>query len=1121
MSQSALETSAVGDVSQAVRPTRRRMRVPRWLDHVAKWIVLGLGEAVAVVLGVALAWLAAMNLLIARGGADVTALVPNAQAWFAEAYQGREAEIGSLRLVVDAERGELGLLGQDIRVLGEDETLADVARLDARFGMAQALGGRVDLLGLEVDGGALTIRRDAGGKHGERWVAGLGTPGNLGRLGPLVTLGGEARARPPITVRNATLHFSDQVDGLELRLEDAALDVAAGLEARGRVSGTLYGGGTGVPIAASVLPEGTGSVARIRATGLRPSDFAAQRGRLAALRDADIALDVDVMAARTENGRVGDVTLAISGADGTVQLDGRGVAVQALEITGVVNPDERSFSFDVGEIATDVITTRGAVSGDWKNGMRGSFNLDSLAVDAGEPLGRLVFASPRGELAWSPDAANIALTDTDFGIVGVRFAGDMGVGLEGRRATALDLDLAMTGELSPEALLRLWPENAIGGARRWIARAILGGTVENLTLRAALEGEELRGAPIPDEKLRLAFDVRNGEVKYISTMTPLVDAVGRGVLQGNRFDFALEAGRVGPLGVRRATVEMPRVVPKGGPLIISVSGEGDATEMLRLIDQEPFRYATRYNLDPAEFAGRGAVDVVIRRPLREFITPDQVSYEISGAFTDVTVPFRLAGQTLTDGHIALEADAGKLSLSGPVSFGAWRADMSYLDVLGDDGSAPTISTLRGVVSRDALDGFGIGLRQYFDGDVPVDIRAVSDGLALVSAEVEADLTGVVLSLDPYWAKPYGIASTLTADIGREGTTSIIEDLRITAPGMEVSGDVVLREDMALERMRLERLAIRDVMDIRLDLAPDAGRTKLVAEVSGSFLDLSPAVEERLRGTREAGGLPLELSGALERLRVAEGYELADARVRMSSVAAGVERADVSGTVEGAPLLATIAPNGTGRELRLELPDASGAAEALFGFTGTRGGATRVSASLPAVGEPGAVIGEVEVEELTLTRAPVLAQILSLASLTGLGDTLSGQGLTFSDIDMEFAYREGRLSLRRTRANGAALGLTVEGEVQLAEQRLDLNGVLVPAYRANSLLQSIPLVGDILVGKKGEGVLSLSWSVNGPYGAAQVAVNPLSALTPGVLRGIFDPQREGLEESVGESDLPSP
>ena len=69
--------------------------------------------------------------------------------------------------------------------------------------------------------------------------------------------------------------------------------------------------------------------------------------------------------------------------------------------------------------------------------------------------------------------------------------------------------------------------------------------------------------------------------------------------------------------------------------------------------------------------------------------------------------------------------------------------------------------------------------------------------------------------------------------------------------------------------------------------------------------------------------------------------------------------------------------------------------------------------------------------------------------------------------------------------------------------IDLNGVLVPSFGVNSVLGGVPIIGDLIVGREGEGIFSITYSVTGTLEKAQVAVNPLSAVTPGILRRIFE------------------
>ena len=68
--------------------------------------------------------------------------------------------------------------------------------------------------------------------------------------------------------------------------------------------------------------------------------------------------------------------------------------------------------------------------------------------------------------------------------------------------------------------------------------------------------------------------------------------------------------------------------------------------------------------------------------------------------------------------------------------------------------------------------------------------------------------------------------------------------------------------------------------------------------------------------------------------------------------------------------------------------------------------------------------------------------------------------------------------------------------------LDLQGTIVPAYFFNSLLGNVPLIGRLFSPERGGGVFAASYSLRGKLDDPDVTVNPLSALTPGFLRGVF-------------------
>ncbi|HBJ42811.1 MAG TPA: DUF3971 domain-containing protein, partial [Hyphomonas sp.] len=101
----------------------------------------------------------------------------------------------------------------------------------------------------------------------------------------------------------------------------------------------------------------------------------------------------------------------------------------------------------------------------------------------------------------------------------------------------------------------------------------------------------------------------------------------------------------------------------------------------------------------------------------------------------------------------------------------------------------------------------------------------------------------------------------------------------------------------------------------------------------------------------------------------------------------------------------------------------------------------------------------------LHNAPFLTQILSLASLRGLADTLGGDGVLFSRIDIPLTVAGDRYVVTGGKAQGPALGLTANGYLG-ADSEISVDGVLVPSFGMNSALGGIPIIGDLVVGRDG-------------------------------------------------------
>ena len=136
-----------------------------------------------------------------------------------------------------------------------------------------------------------------------------------------------------------------------------------------------------------------------------------------------------------------------------------------------------------------------------------------------------------------------------------------------------------------------------------------------------------------------------------------------------------------------------------------------------------------------------------------------------------------------------------------------------------------------------------------------------------------------------------------------------------------------------------------------------------------------------------------------------------------------------------------------------------------------------------------------IDDFKIQEVPIFAKLLSLASLQGIADILTGEGIRFTDFEMKLTNQKSLTTIEEMYAIGPAVSILMDGYIE-SNKLVSLRGTLVPATTINRTISSIPLLGKILVGgKTGEGVFGVSFKVKGPPKDLTTTVNPIKTLTP--------------------------
>ena len=678
-----------------------------------------------------------------------------------------------------------------------------------------------------------------------------------------------------------------------------------------------------------------------------------------------------------------------------------------------------------------------------------------------------------------------------------------GSGTVGDSAGEIVADVKIAAEeLDVAEMLQLWPGAVAADARAWIVANVPAGRVGNATLQIR------DGNTHPDQPdLGASFTFSGVQVRYLDTFPPATGVTGSASLAGNSLGFKLGAGRTGEVDLTGGSVSLSNLISAATTqLQVQVALSSTVPAAMRLLDAEPIglRKATGLSADTA--SGRQTTKLELSLPLLDKIPPNKIKYKATTQFNDLELREVQPGYSLAASSLPLVADPSGIGAKGEV-----RVNGVPLQVDWRENLTPVRGVTRTLKASGSLDAAGaralaLTWPEPIGGAVGFDASMT---------EARSPLRTVDLALDLRRASIHVPAIVLTKQPGQPGTVSArivqpndrslkIEQGRAEVAGWSADGDAELDLEPATH---LDRLVLRRVQtplgDLTANLFRDRDRWRGGVDIGR--LDVRPILQA---GGGAAGGDGATLPD-FNLLVSAQQLRLGDAP--FSRLTGSIERrggiwyaANLRANIEDSTVNLDLNTANRQSAASLRGSDAGWLIRGLAGSdNGIRGGTFRLTADLrqPDAGAANGT-GELKIRNFTLWGAPLIARIVSLASFTGLGNALGGQGVPVDRLVAPFRLQGQRITLEQARLVGSNVGARADGVIDLGTDRLDISGTVAPAYTVNRILGRIPIVGQILSGSGSDAALAATFSVTGPISQPQVSVNPLAALVPGMIRDLF-------------------
>ena len=676
-----------------------------------------------------------------------------------------------------------------------------------------------------------------------------------------------------------------------------------------------------------------------------------------------------------------------------------------------------------------------------------------------------------------------------------------------RRAGRLRADLALTVDhLAFADLPKLWPAAWGGHARPWIAENITAGTARDgqvtLGLEAALDLSRV--------KLVAAGGTLRGDdvtIHWLRPVPPIEHAQALLTIPGpDVIEIAVPSARQGAGQLSNGAVRITGLSVKDQFLSVNADVAAPVPDLLTLLRHPRLHLLDRHPIPVRNPAGSLTGKLSVNLPLEEHLEFSQVAIHAQGQLSGLRLGGLVAGRDLDHGDIAIDVTADALKAAGRGAIAgipaALSVDMDFRP--GPPSQVTQRATASGTVTPPQLAAAGLDVGGVIGAGTAgfnAAYQTQRDGQGEV--RVQADLRDVALAFAG-WAKPAGQAASAGARLLLHGDRlQGISDLQAQGPGLQLRGRAEMLGDrpalLVLDPIVLGATQARS--EIRF---PDAPGRPVRVKLNGTALDLSRVLAGKLgqpKGVTNSDSTPWIADAAFDRVLLAEGRSLASVSAHAESDG---HRLSALQAQSGRPerLQASIKTQGNGREVSVRAADGGSLLRALGVLTTVDGGQLAVDARFDDSGPASVLSGTADLRQFSVRDAPAVGKLLQALTIYGIGEAMSGPGLAFTRLNAPFRWDGDVLELTNAQAFSASLGLTAGGRVDTTRKTLDMEGTVVPAYALNSALGRIPLLGRLFSAEQGGGLFAVNYAIRGPLADPAVSVNPLSALTPGFLRGLF-------------------
>jgi hypothetical protein len=698
---------------------------------------------------------------------------------------------------------------------------------------------------------------------------------------------------------------------------------------------------------------------------------------------------------------------------------------------------------------------------------------------------------------------------------------------EGRDSPVIKLNGAFSP--MPVAFFKIvWPKMILAGAREWIGAHIPSGRLAGGSVKIDIPDGMLarvpEGGDIPPEAVDLRLDLENLVVRYWGELPVMQTTKSVAAVSGRKFFFQVpDASVTLPSGNRAQLTSGEFIIgdlrPKVPTAEIHFKTQSDARAAFEFLDHEPLGYIQRLKIKTPQVEAPLTTTFSMALPLLKEVRFADLRMNGRAHLQDVRATDLPGGLGIHGGTMDFDISESAIEARGDVKMNGMPVKINWQRIYDAPSDRQPPLRLRAIIDDAARQEMGLEVNHVLRGPVVAEVTLAmrKDLPPVIRAEANLSDADVIMgSLG--WRKPPGQRAMLSADIepGDNGTVGV-RNVNLAGDDIAIRGELTLNDKKQPTSFRFPTLSLN--LETQLELSGELTNNVWKVRGSGTNYDGRQFFRSLFSAGKVAEDqpqLPKNSPGVDIKLDVDNVYGFFDTTVKKVTLEARRRNdklvyLDLHGRLNGKdPVAARIeAKQGEPRTLLAEATD-GGAAFRLVGFyPSARGGEVSLKVNLDGAG-PADKIGVLYARNFIIVGDQVVGEVLSggpknekAVAARNRPTAEYSQQLEFANLHVPFSVGAGQFVIHDGIINGPMLGATMRGNIDFKRERISVSGTYVPLFGLNAAISGVPIIGDILSGRHGEGIFGITFAVQGPTNDPDVLVNPMSMVAPGFLRQLFE------------------